>query len=67
MNLNCRSFLSMLYMRQEGIAHQLSAQAITALALLIGQSSLAGTDLMVRLMLTENPGLAMASAVVPHG
>lgn len=46
MNLNCRSFLFMLYTRLKGVAHQLNPQALTALALLIVESTPANKDSM---------------------
>lgn len=51
MNLNYRSFLFMHYTRQEGIAHQLNAQAMTALALLIAETSSTRKDLIVHLIM----------------
>jgi prophage maintenance system killer protein len=48
-NKRIGSFLFMLYIQQEGIAHQLNPQALTALALLIAESAPASKDLMIRL------------------
>ena len=50
-NKRIGSFLFMLYLRQEGMAHSLNPQALTALALLIAESAPANKDLMVRLIL----------------
>ena len=46
MNLNCRSLLFMLYTRLKGIAHQLNPRELTALALLIVESTPANKDFM---------------------
>jgi len=58
-NKRIGSLLFMLYLQQEGMAHQLNPQALTALALLIAESAPANKDLMVRLiinLLTERGG-----------
>lgn len=58
-NKRIGSFLFMLYLQQEGMAHQLNPTALTALALLIAESAPANKDLMVRLiinLLTEHGG-----------
>ncbi|MHB1488409.1 MAG: Fic family protein, partial [Acidimicrobiales bacterium] len=48
-NKRIGSFLFMLYLRQEDIAHSLNPSALTALALLIAESAPASKDLMIRL------------------
>ena len=50
-NKRIGSFLFMLYLQQEGMAHQLNPQALTALALLIAESAPANKNLMVRLII----------------
>jgi len=50
-NKRIGSFLFMLYLQQEGMAHRLNPQALTALALLIAESAAANKDLMVRLIM----------------
>ncbi len=50
-NKRIGSFLFMLYLRQEGIAHALNPSALTALALLIAESVPASKDLMIRLIM----------------
>jgi prophage maintenance system killer protein len=50
-NKRIGSFLFMLYLQQEDITHQLNPQALTALALLIAESSPASKDLMIRLIM----------------
>lgn len=50
-NKRIGSFLFVLYLRQEGIAHSLNTLALTALALLIAESAPASKDLMVRLIM----------------
>ena len=50
-NKRVGSFLFMLYLRQEDVAHSLNPQALTALALLIAESAPANKDLMIRLIL----------------
>ena len=50
-NKRIGSFLFMLYLQQEGMAHSLNPQALTALALLIAESAPANKDLMVRLIM----------------
>jgi prophage maintenance system killer protein len=49
-NKRIGSFLFMLYLRQEDMAHRLNPQALTALALLIAESAPANKDLMIRLI-----------------
>jgi len=46
------TFLFMLYLQQEQVAHNLNPQALTSLALLIGESAPGSKDLKVRLILT---------------
>ncbi|MDA8119653.1 MAG: virulence protein RhuM/Fic/DOC family protein [Gammaproteobacteria bacterium] len=48
-NKRIGSFLFMIYLRQEDIAHTLNPSALTALALLIAESAPASKDLMIRL------------------
>lgn len=50
-NKRIGSFLFILYLQQQGIAHRLNPQALTALALLIAESAPASKDLMVRLVM----------------
>lgn len=50
-NKRIGSFLFMLYLQQEGMAHQLNPTALTALALLIAESAPANKDLMIRLII----------------
>ena len=50
-NKRIGSFLFMLYLQQEDMAHQLNPQALTALALLIAESAPASKDLMIRLII----------------
>ena len=50
-NKRIGSFLFMLYLRQEGMSHQLNPQALTALALLIAESAPPNKDLMIRLII----------------
>jgi len=50
-NKRIGSFLFMLYLQQEQVAHSLNPQALIALALLIAESAPANKDLMVRLIL----------------
>lgn len=50
-NKRIGSFLFMLYLRQEAIAHSLNPSALTALALLIAESAPASKDLMIRLIM----------------
>ncbi|MDP4013482.1 MAG: virulence protein RhuM/Fic/DOC family protein [Candidatus Nanopelagicales bacterium] len=50
-NKRIGSFLFMLYLRQEGMAHRLNPLALTALALLIAESAPTSKDLMVRLIM----------------
>ena len=57
-NKRIGSLLFLLYLNQEGVAHRLNPQALTALTLLIAESAPAGKDLMVRLIvnLLAEPG-----------
>lgn len=50
-NKRIGSFLFMLYLQQESMAHQINQQALTALALLIAESAPASKDLMIRLII----------------
>ena len=50
-NKRIASLLFLLYLKQEGVAHRLNPQALTALTLLIAESAPAGKDLMVRLII----------------
>jgi prophage maintenance system killer protein len=50
-NKRIGSFLFMLYLQQEGMAHRLNPQALTALALLVAESTASTKDLMVRLIM----------------
>jgi prophage maintenance system killer protein len=50
-NKRIGSFLFMLYLQQEGMAHRLNPQALTALALLIAESAAANKELMIRLIM----------------
>jgi prophage maintenance system killer protein len=50
-NKRIGSFLFMLYLQQEGMAHRLNPQMLTALALLIAESAASNKDLMVRLIM----------------
>jgi prophage maintenance system killer protein len=50
-NKRIGSFLFLLYLRQESMAHRLNPQALTALALLIAESAPANKDLMIRLIM----------------
>jgi prophage maintenance system killer protein len=50
-NKRIGSFLFMLYLQQENMAHSLGPQALTALALLIAESAPASKDLMIRLVM----------------
>lgn len=50
-NKRIGSFLFMLYLREEGMAHRLNPQALTALALLIADSAPTSKDLMIRLII----------------
>lgn len=57
-NKRIASLLFLLYLAQEGVAHQITPHALTSLTLLIAESAPASKDLMVRLvvnLLTE-PG-----------
>ena len=58
-NKRIGSFLFLLYLQQERIAHELNPQALTALALLIAESAPTAKDLMIRLtmnLLVERRG-----------
>ena len=57
-NKRIGSLLFLLYLKQEGVAHRLNPQALTALTLLIAESEAGGKDLMVRLIvnLLAEPG-----------
>ena len=57
-NKRIGSLLFLLYLNQEGVAHRLNPQALTALTLLIAESAPRGKDLMVRLIvnLLAEPG-----------
>ena len=57
-NKRIGSLLFLLYLNQEGVAHRLNPQALTALTLLIAESAPSGKDLMVRLVvnLLAEPG-----------
>jgi prophage maintenance system killer protein len=50
-NKRIGSFLFMLYLQQEDMAHRLDPRALTALALLIAESAPASKDLMIRLIM----------------
>ena len=50
-NKRIASLLFLLYLNQEGVAHGLNPQALTALTLLIAESAPSGKDLMVRLII----------------
>ena len=49
-NKRIGSLLFLLYLKQEGVAHRLNPQALTALTLLIAESAPASKDLMIRLI-----------------
>lgn len=49
-NKRIGSFLFMLYLREQGLAHKLNAQGLTALTLLIAESAPSNKDLMIRLI-----------------
>ena len=49
-NKRIASLLFLLYLKQEGVAHTLNPQALTALALLLAESAPASKDLMIRLI-----------------
>ena len=57
-NKRIGSLLFLLYLRQEGLEHDLNPQALTALTLLIAESDPANKDLLVRLIvnLLAGPG-----------
>ena len=68
-NKRIGSLLFVLYLEQEGLAHRINPQALTALALLVAESAPSGKDLLVRLianLLTE-PGGLRAPAVPATG
>jgi prophage maintenance system killer protein len=50
-NKRIGSFLFLLYLQQEGLAHRLTPQALTALALLVAESLPANKDLLIRLIM----------------
>lgn len=50
-NKRIGSLLFLLYLAQEGVAHRLNPQALTALTLLIAESAPADKDLMIRLII----------------
>ena len=50
-NKRIGSLLFLLYLKQEGVAHRLNPQALTALTLLIAESAIASKDLMIRLII----------------
>ena len=50
-NKRIGSLLFLLYLKQEGMAHRLNPQALTALTLLIAESVPVGKDLMIRLII----------------
>ena len=50
-NKRIGSLLFLLYLKQEGVAHRLNPQALTALTLLIAESAMANKDLMIRLII----------------
>ena len=50
-NKRIGSFLFLMYLNQEGVAHRLNAQALTALTLLIAESASTAKDLMIRLII----------------
>ena len=49
-NKRIASLLFLLYLRQEGLDHDLNPQALTALTLLIAESAPANKDLLIRLV-----------------
>lgn len=49
-NKRIASLLFLLYLRQEGVAHGVNPQALTALTLLIAESAPSSKDLMIRLI-----------------
>jgi prophage maintenance system killer protein len=50
-NKRIGSLLFILYLRQEGLSHRLSPQALTVLALLIAESAPSSKDLLIRLII----------------
>lgn len=50
-NKRIGSFLFLLYLQQEGLAHRLTPQTLTALALLVAESLPANKDLLIRLIM----------------
>ena len=60
-NKRIGSLLFLLYLKQEGLDHEINPQALTALALLVAESAPAAKDLMIRLvvnLLAEPAGRA---------
>ena len=57
-NKRIGSLLFLLYLKQEGIAHRLNLQALTALTLLIAESAPPSKDLMIRLVMNMLAGPA---------
>lgn len=49
-NKRIASLLFLLYLEQEGVVHEITPQALTALTLLVAESAPASKDLMVRLI-----------------
>ena len=49
-NKRIASLLFLLYLRQEGVAHDVNPQALTALTLLLAESAPSSKDLMIRLI-----------------
>lgn len=50
-NKRIASLLFLLYLAQEGVVHQITPQALTALTLLVAESAPASKDLMIRLII----------------
>ena len=62
-NKRIGSLLFLLYLKQEGLEHDLNPQALTALTLLVAESAPAAKDLMIRLvvnLLAEPAGRAIS-------
>ena len=57
-NKRIGSLLFLLYLKQEGIEHGLNPQALTALTLLVAESTPAGKDLMIRLIVNLLAGVS---------
>ena len=57
-NKRIAALLFLLYLRQEGLAHDLNPQALTTLTLLIAESTPANKDLMIRLVVNLLAGSA---------